>query len=90
MTKQELVKTLASKTGLTQKDSEVFLKAFQETVIDTMADGDSIKLVGFLSFEVVDTKEKKARNPRTNEEIVIPAGKKIKIKQGSELKNAVK
>ncbi|HBJ24954.1 MAG TPA: DNA-binding protein, partial [Ruminococcaceae bacterium] len=52
MTKAELVTSLAEKSGLTKKDSEKALAAFIETVTDTLAQGESIQMVGFGTFEV--------------------------------------
>lgn len=89
MTKAELVTAIAEKTGLTKKDSEKALAGFVETVTDTLANGESIQLVGFGTFEVRDRAAREGRNPRTKETITIPATKVPAFKAGRALKDAV-
>ncbi|NLB19827.1 MAG: HU family DNA-binding protein, partial [Clostridium sp.] len=76
-------------TNSTKKDSEVFLKAFLDTVVGTLEKGEKVQLVGFGTFEVRDRKERVGRNPRTKEEIQIPASKVPVFKPGKEFKTTV-
>ena len=89
MNKAELISALAESTNFTKKDSEVFLKAFLDTVVGTLEKGDKVQLVGFGTFEVRDRKERVGRNPRTKEEIQIPASKVPVFKPGKEFKTTV-
>ncbi|MGN1341589.1 MAG: HU family DNA-binding protein [Oscillospiraceae bacterium] len=89
MTKAELVTAIAEKSGLTKKDSEKALAAFIDTVTDTLANGDSIQLVGFGTFEVRERAERTGINPRTKESIKIAATKVPAFKAGRALKDAV-
>lgn len=90
MNKQELVTLMATKAELSKKDAEKALKAFEECVTEELANGGKIQLVGFGSFEVVERQARTGRNPKTNEEIQIPACKSPKFKAGAALKEAVK
>ena len=89
MNRQELVSAMAEKSKLTKKDSEAALKAFIETVQETLANGDKIQLVGFGTFETRERAAREGRNPRTKETISIPASTVPAFKPGSELKKAV-
>ncbi len=89
MNKNDLVTSISELSGLTKKDSEKALKALIESVEEALAKGDKVQLVGFGTFEVKARKAKIGRNPRTNEEIKIPASKAPVFKAGSELKAAV-
>ena len=51
MNKTQLVKELAERTNLTQKDISTVLDAFQSVVKDTVANGDKVLLTGFLTFD---------------------------------------
>jgi DNA-binding protein HU-beta len=42
-------------------------------------------LTGFGTFAVTERKERKGRNPRTGEEMTIPASKTVKFKPGKGL-----
>lgn len=89
MNKAELIAALAESTGSTKKDSEVFLKSFLETVVGSLEKGDKVQLVGFGTFEVRDRKERVGRNPRTKEEIKIPASKVPVFKPGKDFKTRI-
>lgn len=49
------------------------LDAFLETVTETLAQGDSVQLVGFGTFKTSERKARSGRNPRTGEVVTIPA-----------------
>ena len=51
MNKTQLVKELAERTNLTQKDISTVLDGFQSVVKDTVANGDKVSLTGFLTFD---------------------------------------
>lgn len=89
MNKAELITALAEATSFTKKDSEVFLKAFLDTVVGALEKGEKVQLVGFGTFEVRERAERTGRNPRTREEIVIPASKAPVFKPGKEFKEKV-
>ena len=89
MNKTELVAAIAEKSGLTKKDAEGALKAFTETVEETLVKGDKIQLVGFGTFEVAERAAREGRNPQSGEVMKIPASKAPKFKAGKALKDAV-
>ena len=89
MNKTELVTAIQKKSELTKKDAEKFLKAFEESVTEELAKGGKVQLVGFMTLEVAERKEREGRNPRTNETMVIPASKAVRFKVGKALKDAV-
>lgn len=89
MNKQELVASIAEKSGLTKKDSEKVLNAFVDSVKAALAGGEKVALVGFGTFEVRSRKPRKGRNPQTKAVITIPGGKTPAFKPGKELKDVV-
>ena len=89
MNKAELVAAIAAKTGDTKKGAEASVNAFVEVITDALAKGDKVQLVGFGSFEVRKRAARKGRNPRTKEEIKIPASKAPVFKAGKALKDRV-
>jgi DNA-binding protein HU-beta len=89
MNKEELVSAIADKTGFTKADSKRFLEAHLEVVEEALKKGDSVQLVGFGSFSIVERKATTGRNPQTGAEIKIPASKKVKFSAGKQLKEAV-
>lgn len=90
MNKTELVSAIAEKAEMTKKDAEKALNALVEVVKETLGRGDRIALVGFGTFEVRERKERRGRNPRTGEEMVIPGGKTAAFRPGKELQDSVR
>ena len=89
MNKSQLVEKVASKSGLTNKDSAAAVNAFIEVVKEALASGDSVTITGFGGFLVRDRAARTGRNPRTNEVVEIPAVKVPAFKAGKTLKDAV-
>ncbi len=89
MNKAELIASMAEKSGLTKKDAEKAVNSFMESVNDALVKGEKVQLVGFGTFEVKTRKERKGRNPKTQEEMVIPASKAPVFKAGKALKDMV-
>ncbi|NLM43376.1 MAG: HU family DNA-binding protein [Clostridiales bacterium] len=89
MNKAELIASMAEKCQLTKKDTEKALKAFMDIVQETLAKGEKVQLVGFGTFEVKERAARIGRNPRTKEEIKIPASKAPVFKAGKDLKESV-
>ena len=89
MNKTELIAAVAEKTGLTKKDAERVVAATFETVTETIKKGDKVSISGFGIFEVKTREARVGRNPRTKEEIKIPATKLPAFKASKTLKDAV-
>ncbi|MCL2588073.1 MAG: HU family DNA-binding protein [Oscillospiraceae bacterium] len=89
MNKAELIAAVAEKSGLTKKDSEAALDAVVESITAALKGGDKVTLVGFGAFEVKERAARMGRNPKTKEEIAIPASKAPVFKAGKALKDAI-
>lgn len=89
MNKSELIAKMAEKSNLTKKDAEAALKALVESVEEALENKEKVQLVGFGTFEVRERAERTGRNPRTKEEIKIPASAAPVFKAGKEFKERV-
>jgi len=89
MNKTELIAAVAEKSGLSKKDSDKAVTAVIEAVTAAMVEGDKVQLVGFGAFEVKERPARMGRNPKTKEEIQIPASRVPQFKAGKALKDAV-
>lgn len=86
MTKSDVVDALAEKTGVSKKQAEAVLDAFQETVKGALQKGEKITLRGFGTFSVKQRAEKNGVNPATRERIVIPAKRVPALKFSDDFK----
>jgi nucleoid DNA-binding protein len=71
--KADIIDRIASKTGITKLETEAVVNGFLHTVIEAMKEGETIELRGFGTFRVQHRAPRTARNPRTNEELQVPA-----------------
>jgi DNA-binding protein HU-beta len=60
------------------------------SVQDALGKGESVTLVGFGTFSVMSRASRKGRNPRTGQELSIPARKMPKFTAGKALRTAVR
>ena len=89
MNKTEFITSVAEKSGLSKTDAKKAVDAFIETVSDEMKAGGKVSLLGFGSFSISESGERKGVNPATKQTITIPARKAIKFKAGAELNEKV-
>ena len=89
MNKTEWVAGVAEKAGLTKKDAEKAVNALFDCVQQALAGGEKVQLIGFGTFEVKKRAARKGRNPRTGQDIEIPASSSPSFKAGKALKDAV-
>ena len=89
MNKSELVAHIATTVGLTKAQATAALQAFETSVIDTLANGGEVTLIGFGTFKVTDRAARTGRNPKTGEEIQIAASKVPTFKAGKAFKQAM-
>ncbi|SMD04404.1 HU family DNA-binding protein [Sporomusa malonica] len=89
MNKTDLVKAVAQKADMTQKDAEKAINAVFAAIEEALANDDKVQIIGFGTFEVKTREERKGRNPQTGNEITIPASKNPVFKAGKGLKDTV-
>lgn len=86
MNKQEFIARIAEKNNITKSEAEkalnIVLDGLVSVVPELKANNDKLQLVGYLTISVKEVAERKARNPQTGEEIIIPAKSKVAIKLG--------
>lgn len=82
----DVVKAMAEVTGGTQKDAKVHLDALKTVVVEALKRGEDVELRGFVNFTSRKVEEGTARNPRTGEEVVVPAHRKAKASLAKKLR----
>lgn len=95
MNKAELVDTVADKASsagdkpVTKKEVDLVISATIDAIIEAVAAGEKVTLVGFGSFERRERKEREGRNPKTGDTMVIPATKVPAFSAGKLFKEKV-
>ena len=89
MNKADLVAIVAEKADLTKKEAVAAVDAVMTSIIEDVAAGNKIQLIGFGTFETSTRAEREGRNPQTGEVMTIPATVVPKFKAGKAFKDAV-
>lgn len=89
LNKQELVSVVAEEVDLPKAKAGEVVDAVFSAIEKALKGGQEVRLVGFGSFVTAHRKATKGRNPRTGEEIDIPASTSVRFKPGKTLKDAV-
>jgi len=90
MNKADLVEKIADQTGLTKRTSREAVDAIISAITDSLSREEKVTLVGFGTFQVMERKARKGRNPQTRETINIPAKNVPKFRPGKGLREAVR
>jgi len=89
MNKEELVKEIAKKTRMPQKQVAEIISLMIETIEKTVSKGKRVTLVGFGTFEARKRAARTGRNPQTGAEIKIPAKTVPAFSAGKKFKEVV-
>lgn len=90
MNKAELAAEIANRTNNTKKSVEEMLQALTEVVVETVAKGDRVTLVGFGTFERRNRNARETNNPqKPGEKIKVPAKQVPAFSPGKEFKERV-
>jgi DNA-binding protein HU-beta len=89
MNKQELIASVADGADLTREKATKAVDAVFAAIEDALKKQMEVRLVGFGTFQTATRKAAKGRNPRTGEEIKIPASTSVRFRAGKGLKDAV-
>ncbi len=89
MKKAEFVQEVASKAGLSKKDSEAAINAVLDTITDALKAKKSVSFIGFGTFSTAERAARKAKVPGTDRVVDVAATTAVKFKVGKKLKDAV-
>jgi len=90
MTKSDLIERVAIKVPhVSKKDTETVVNTIFDCMTEALRKGDRIEIRGFGSFQVKVREAREGRNPKTGEEVKIPAKRTPFFKVGKELKERI-
>lgn len=89
MNKTQLVEAVAKSTDLSKAKTADVVEAVLSAISGSLAQGESVTLVGFGTFAVASRNAREGRNPLTGNPIKIAAKKAPKFTAGKGLKEVV-
>ena len=88
MNKNELVRAIANKAGITIKDANIALDSVIGAITDGLNEGEKVQISGFGTFELKVKPAREGINPKTQEKIKIEATKLPSFKFGKAYKDS--
>ena len=82
VTKRQIVRTIAHKTGLPPADIQRIVQETFDAVIDVLERDGRLELRNFGVFQVKSRAARRARNPATGEEVAVPDRLVVSFKPG--------
>ncbi|MGD0089638.1 MAG: HU family DNA-binding protein [Planctomycetota bacterium] len=89
MTKNDMVIDIAKKTEVEQQKVKQIVQLTLDGIIDVLATDKRIELRNFGVFEVRTRKARKARNPRTGEQVMVPSKQVVTFKAGKVMEQRI-
>ncbi len=89
MNKSDLMIALKEKDNLSRQEAERIVNVFFDSIEDSLCNGGRVEIRGFGSFTVNSYKSYYGRNPKTGDQIRVPAKRLPFFKVGKELKELV-
>lgn len=89
MTKADIVEALYEKIGFSKKEAAELVELVFNSIKDTLANGEKIKISGFGNFVVREKRARIGRNPQTGETIEISARRVLTFRPSQVLRAEV-
>ena len=90
VTKKDIVRTISEEVGLTQQQTKDIVQKTFDAIIESLVRERRIELRNFGVFEVKPRAARKARNPRTGEQVDVPRKHVVTFKPGKYMEAKVR
>ncbi|MBI2870710.1 MAG: integration host factor subunit beta [Candidatus Omnitrophica bacterium] len=90
MTKKDLVLRISDETNLTQVDVKKVIQRTLDYIVESLEKDQTVELRNFGVFKVKSRRGRMGRNPRTGQEVPVPAKKVAVFKPGLIMKKRIK
>ena len=87
--KKEFIDRMSENGGITKKAAKQGLDLFFETLMECMAEGEKVLIVGLGRFEMKTIKERRGRVPLSGAECVIPEHRVMKFRASETLTDKI-
>ena len=89
LTRASIIEAISVENGWSQKQSSEYVELLLEIIKSTLASGEHLLISGFGKFEVNNKKERRGRNPATNEDIMLAPRRVVTFKCSGRLRDRI-
>jgi nucleoid DNA-binding protein len=89
VTKADLVEGISNQTGVSKNHTAIIVDGLLDAIGLALSEGKHLEIRGFGTFKVRERRARRARNPRSGTEVLVPAKLVPVFKPSRELKAQV-
>ncbi|AGX86248.1 integration host factor subunit alpha [Candidatus Symbiobacter mobilis] len=89
LTKAEMADRLYERVGLSRSESKAMVDTFFHVILQSLAQGQEVKISGFGNFKLRTKTPRPGRNPRTGESVDILARRVVTFHASPKLKELI-
>jgi len=89
LTKADIIAAIQTENGYTLKKSTDIVETLLKTIKSTLESGEDVMISGFGKFQVRDKRERRGRNPATDEDMILSARRVVTFKCSGKLRDRI-
>ena len=89
LTKEKIIEKIHLSVGLSRNECSFFLDEMIKQILESLKNGNKVKIANFGSFSVREKSSRVGRNPKTKEEFPISQRLKLSLKVSNNIKNLI-
>ncbi len=89
LTKTDIVEAIQKENGYSRKQSSEITEILFEIIKQTLESGEDVMISGFGKFKVKNKKERRGRNPATNEDLILQPRRVVTFKCSGKLRDRI-
>jgi len=89
LTKAVIIESVNNQLGLSKKECAEMVETLLEIIKSTLASGEDVLISGFGKFNVKEKRERRGRNPATDEDLMLEPRRVVTFKCSGKLRNKV-
>ena len=86
LTKKAIIKAVATENGFSKDQAVKSVNSLIEIIKKTLESGDYVLITGFGTFRVITKKERRGRNPKTGEDLILEPRRVVRFKESDNLR----
>ena len=86
LTKADLIEAIQRENGYSRNQATDITEHLLEIIKRSLESGEDVMISGFGKFQVKNKKERRGRNPSTNEDLILPPRKVVTFKCSGKLR----
>jgi len=89
LTKTDIVESVHDQLGFQKNESTEIIEILIEIIKQSLESGEDVMISSFGKFQVKDKRERRGRNPATNEDLKLPPRRVATFKCSGKLRNRI-